>query len=77
MEIQCFCFVLYKNTFAELNQNLQWTAGFVVVACCVFPLASLFVSCVCSSISSPETLISSDCWADTHTKEKETDCMHE
>lgn len=39
-------------------------------ACCVFPQAGLFVSRVCSSISSPETLITCDCWADTHTKGK-------
>lgn len=30
-------------------------------ACCVFPQAGLFVSRVCSSISSPETLITCDC----------------
>ena len=40
-------------------------------------MASLFVSCVCSSITSPKTHISCALTqAHTHTKGKKTDCVH-
>lgn len=46
------------------------------VAWLVFVVACLFVSTLCFCLYSPETLISSDCCADTHTK-RGADCMNE
>lgn len=68
-----YCFYI----FAEWTHKLQWTAGFVCGLLCISTCQPLCLLCVFIYLLSRDTHLFWLLTRHTHTKEKETDCMHD